>query len=100
MIPTIPLIPGRLMALLLIAAMSLPALSVRGSSDIPAPTDDEIQENVLEALQQKMIGAIGEKSALEKVKNRRMISSVSIVDAGIEAKNLGFVSADGVMSES
>jgi len=100
MIRTIPLIPGRLMAFLLIAAMSLPALSVRGSSDTPAPTDGEIQENVLEALQQKMIGAIGEKSALEKVKNRRMISSVSIVDAGIEAKNLGFVSADGVMSES
>ena len=100
MIRTIPLIPGRLMALLLITVMSLPALSVRGSSDTPAPTDGELQENVLEALQQKMIGAIGEKSALEKIKNRRIISTVSIVDAGIEAKNLGFVSADGVMSES
>lgn len=97
---TIPLNVSRLGALLLIIGMNLSTISAQDPTDKPAQVDGEIQDNVLEALQEKMIAAIGVQSTLEKIKNRRMISTVSIVDAGIEAKNFGFISADGVMSES
>ncbi len=63
-------------------------------------TSGESQESVLDQLQVKMIAGIGDKAALEKIKNRRVLSSVLIPGAGIEAKHFSYISAAGEMVES
>jgi hypothetical protein len=58
------------------------------------------QKNVLAELQKSLIKAFGGKEALEKFNNRRVMATISIPAAAIEAKHVGFVAKDGTMRES
>ncbi|MGE4620454.1 MAG: hypothetical protein AAEJ04_11665 [Planctomycetota bacterium] len=58
------------------------------------------QKNVLAELQKSLIKAFGGKEALEKFNNRRVLATIVIPDAAIEAKHVGFVAKDGTMRES
>ena len=85
-------------ALVLLLTLMVGTATSQDPAEGEAPA--ESQENVLDQLQVKMIAGIGDKAALEKIKNRRVISAVLIPGAGIEAKHFSFISAEGGMVES
>ncbi len=85
------------LAIVLIAVLGAGVLEAQEASE---KTDVETNENVLLEIQAKMIEGRGDKAVLEKIKNRRIISTVMIPDAGIEASNQGYISQKRVMFES
>ena len=85
-------------ALVLLLTLMVGTATSQDPAEGEAPA--ESQENVLDQLQVKMIAGIGDKAALEKIKNRRVISVVLIPGAGIEAKHFSFITAAGEMVES
>lgn len=87
--------------LLLMVALGAPVSAQDGdASDKKAPAADEAGKALLAELQEKSIKAVGGKEALEKFANRKMVSTVKIVDAGLEAELSNFVDSQGNYFES